>query len=162
MSNKSVLQLADEWIVGFLDRQQGQTFTVGEVCRIAFQAGYRTRVLEKFEETAEAYQRGKWVEDAVAVVDNTATERISKLSKIFPKAPSNSPKNSDSSDDSDAPDLQEQIEALQQYMAVAQRKIMALQANVEFLLYHNKDKMGESEAIRRMQQTMQGFGRNNE
>lgn len=67
-----------------------------------------------------------------------------------------------SNDDCDTPDLQEQIEALQQYMAVAQRKIMALQANVEFLLYHNKDKMGESEAIRRMQQTMQGFGRNNE
>lgn len=74
----------------------------------------------------------------------------------------NSPKNSNSSDDSDTPDLQEQIEALQQYMTVAQRKIMALQANVEFLLYHNKEKIGESETIRRMQQAMQGFGRNND
>ena len=134
MSNKSILQLADEWIVGFLDRQQGQTFTVGEVCRVAFQAGYRTRVLEKFEETADAYQQGGWIE-------------------------ANSSNNSNSSD---SPDLQEQIEALQQYMAVAQRKIMALQANVEFLIYHNKDKMGESETIRRMQQVMKGFGRNHE
>ena len=151
MSNKSVIQLADEWIVGFLDRQQGQNFTVSEVCRVAFQAGYRTRVLERWD-----------YNDAVAVVDKTATDRISKLSKIFPKAPSNSSKNSNSSDDSDTPDLQEQIEALQQYMTVAQRKIMALQANVEFLLYHNKEKIGESETIRRMQQTMQGFGRKDE
>lgn len=67
-----------------------------------------------------------------------------------------------SNDDSDTPDLQEQIEALQQYMTVAQRKIMSLQANVEFLLYHNKEKIGESETIRRMQQTMQGFGRTDE
>ena len=66
------------------------------------------------------------------------------------------------SDSSDTPDLQEQVEALQAYMTVAQRKIMALQANVEFLLYHNKEKIGESETIRRMQQTMQGFGRKDE
>ena len=78
------------------------------------------------------------------------------------KAAKNSPENSDSSDDSDTPDLQEQLEALHQYMTVAQRKIMALQANVEFLLYHNKEKIGESETIRRMQQTMQGFGRKDE
>jgi len=134
MRNKSVLQLADEWVVGFLDRQQGQSFTVGEICRVAFQAGYRTRVNEKFEDLAEAYQQGKWME-------------------------TNSLENSNSSD---TPDLQEQIEALQQYMTVAQRKIMALQANVEFLLYHNKEKIGESETIRRMQQAMQGFGRNND
>jgi hypothetical protein len=74
----------------------------------------------------------------------------------------NSPNNSNSSDDSDTPDLQEQVEALQQYMTVAQRKIMALQANVEFLLYHNKEKIGECETIRRMRQTMQGFGRHND
>lgn len=78
------------------------------------------------------------------------------------QAAMNSPENSDSSDDSDTPDLQEQLEALHQYMTVAQRKIMVLQANVEFLLYHNKEKMGESEAIRRMQQTIQGFGRKDE
>ncbi len=69
---------------------------------------------------------------------------------------------SENSDSSDAPDLQEQLEALQQYMSVVQRKIMALQSNVNFLLYLNKEKMGESEAIRRMAQTMQGFGRNGE
>jgi predicted RNase H-like nuclease (RuvC/YqgF family) len=74
----------------------------------------------------------------------------------------NSPKNSNSSDDSDTPDLQEQVEALQAYMTVAQRKIMVLQANVEFLLYHNKEKIGEGETIRRMQQTIQGFGRKDE
>ena len=105
MRNKSVLQLADEWIVGFLDRQQGQSFTVGEICRIAFQAGYRTRANEKFEDTAEAYQQGKWME-------------------------TNSLENSDSSD---APDLQEQVEALQQYMTVSQRKIIGLEGQVESL-----------------------------
>jgi hypothetical protein len=47
-------------------------------------------------------------------------------------------------------------------MTVAQRKIMVLQANVEFLLYHNKEKIGEGETIRRMQQTIQGFGRKDE
>lgn len=78
------------------------------------------------------------------------------------QAAMNSSNNSNSSDDSDTPDLQEQVEALQAYMTVAQRKIMALQANVEFLLYHNKEKIGEGETIRRMQQTMQGFGRTNE
>ena len=78
------------------------------------------------------------------------------------QAAMNSPKNSDSSDDSDGPDLQEQVEALHQYMTVAQRKIMVLQANVEFLLYHNKEKIGEGETIRRMQQTIQGFGRKDE
>lgn len=40
MSKKSILQLADEWISGFLDRQEGRTFSVVEICRIAFQAGY--------------------------------------------------------------------------------------------------------------------------
>lgn len=134
MRNKSVLQLADEWIVGFLDRQQGQSFTVGEICRVAFQAGYRTRVNEKFEDTAEAYQQGKWME-------------------------TNSLENSDSSD---TPDLQEQIEALQQYMTVAQRKIMALQANVDLLIYLSRDKMGDEQALRRMDAVMKGFGRHND
>lgn len=74
----------------------------------------------------------------------------------------NSPKNSDSSDNSDTPDLQEQIEALQQYMTVAQRKIMALQSNVNLLLYLSRDKMRDEQALRRMDAVMKGFGRNNE
>lgn len=67
-----------------------------------------------------------------------------------------------SNDDCDGPDLQEQVEALQQYMAVAQRKIMALQANVDFLLYLSRDKMGDEQALRRMNAVMKGFGRTNE
>ena len=67
-----------------------------------------------------------------------------------------------SNDDCDSPDLQEQVEALQQYMAVAQRKIMALQANVDFLIYLSRDKMGDEQALRRMDAVMKGFGRNND
>ena len=74
----------------------------------------------------------------------------------------NSSNSSNSSDDSDTPDLQEQIEALQQYMTVAQRKIMALQGNVDFLIYLSRDKMGDEQALRRMDAVMKGFGRNND
>lgn len=150
MSDKTVLQLADEWIVGFLDRQQGQTFTIGEVCRIAFQAGYVSR------------EQKEW-NSKDAVGDALSVDAIQCAQRLLGPKPSHyaifAPENSD---DADGPDLQEQLEALQQYMTVAQQKIMALQSNVEFLLYHNKEKIGESETIRRMQQTMKGFGRQHE
>ena len=131
------------------------------------------------EEMAEQYARENWGsgwEHDASIDAFLAGYKAAKLESMRPKtdvigdALNNSAArhavallgDKPSNDDSDTPDLQEQVEALQQYMNVAQRKIMALQANVEFLLYHNKEKIGESETIRRMQQAMQGFGRNNE
>ena len=114
-------------------------------------AGYKAATLESMRPKTDA------VGDALSAEAIQCAQRLlgPKPSHYTIFAPSNS-------EGADTPDLQEQVEALQQYMNVVQRKIMALQANVEFLLYHNKDKMGEAEAIRRMRQTMQGFGRNHE
>lgn len=57
-------------------------------------------------------------------------------------------------------DLQQEVEALNAYMSAAQRKIMALQFNVEFLLWLMKDSIGTNECKKRMDQVMDGFGRN--
>ena len=123
------------------------------------------------EEYAKEHHMGGWEYEASipawlagyqAAKSEDKAEWDAAHERMVAEYEANSPNNSNSSDDSDGPDLQEQVEALQAYMAVAQRKIMALQANVEFLLYHNKEKIGESETIRRMQQTMQGFGRKDE
>lgn len=113
-----------------------------EHARNAFLAGYKAAKLESMRPKTDV------IGDAL----NSSAARHAVA--LLGDKPSN--------DDCDTPDLQEQVEALQQYMTVVQRKIMALQANVEFLLYHNKEKIGESETSRRMQQAMQGFGRNND
>jgi hypothetical protein len=133
MNKKTPLELADEHV----EKLWGDGGTEFErmTCEQDFLAGYEAAKREEKEQWDAAHER------------------------MVAEYETNSSKNSDSSE---GPDLQEQVEALHQYMTVAQRKIMALQANVEFLFYHNKEKMGESEAIRRMQQTMQGFGRKDE
>lgn len=55
--------------------------------------------------------------------------------------------------------LEERTEALEQYMNVAQMKIMALQSNVDFLLYTLRNEIGEEETKRRMDQVINNFGR---
>jgi hypothetical protein len=47
---------------------------------------------------------------------------------------SNSPINSDSLNHSDSPDLQEQLEALNQYMSIAQNRILWLEREVSYLI----------------------------
>lgn len=55
--------------------------------------------------------------------------------------------------------LEERIEALEQYMNVAQNKIMALQSNLDFMLYLHRDEVGHAETRRRMDQVGRDFGR---
>lgn len=134
---KTPEQMAKEYGDYFMPGEDNKAYTP-LIKEIAFLAGYKAAKLEGMRPKTDV------IGDAL---NSSAARHAVALLK---------------DGDSDTPDLQEQIEALQQYMTVAQRKIMSLQANVEFLLYHNKEKIGESETIRRMQQTMQGFGRTDE
>jgi len=67
---------------------------------------------------------------------------------------------SEKEEDNDDISLQERLEALEQYMSVAQMKIMALQSNLDFMLYLHKEEIGDTEAKRRMNQVSSNFGRN--
>jgi hypothetical protein len=55
--------------------------------------------------------------------------------------------------------LEERIEALEQYMNVAQMKIMTLQSYMHMVLFDLKDQVGDDETRKRMDAVMREFGR---
>lgn len=56
-------------------------------------------------------------------------------------------------------DVQQELEAIHQYITVCQRKILSLQHAVQTLLYVCRDELGENEARRLMGDVMREFGR---
>lgn len=59
-----------------------------------------------------------------------------------------------SSNENGLPDLQEQVEALNEYMSVAQGKIMALQNHVRFLISAIKNYSGNDEYLNKLKNSL--------
>ena len=55
--------------------------------------------------------------------------------------------------------LEERLEALEQYMTVAQNKIMRLQNSVQSLVFNVRGQLGDEKAAGLMADVMNGFGR---
>lgn len=107
---KTPEQMAEEWV----------KYQWPEGCQASFLAGYKAAKLDSMRPTTDV------------VGDALSAEAIQCAQRLLGPKPSHyaifTPP-----EDSDTPDLQEQIEALQEYMTVAQRKIMALEEQVESL-----------------------------
>lgn len=141
--SKTPEQMAQEYAV-----KQHQGGWEVAASKDGFLAGYKAAKLESMRPVTDT------VGDALSADAIQCARRLlgPKPTHYAIFTPSNTP-------DPEEPDTQEQLEALQQYMTVAQQKIMALQHNVDFLLWLMKDRMGDEECKRRMAQVMQKFGR---